>query len=285
MVGRRALGTLAGVLAMTPACAVENSAYGGGDQGSGAGTGGETHAGGSTTGPDRGSTTSTTSKSESGATSDASTTSTSNGPGTTPATTDMPTTCGSTSDDTGGETTGERSGTSDPTRTIEPSAVLLFASDLQNGAFAMGSTVVEAGRDACIDAADEAGFPLQCIWLIPIIATADTGFPELLDAHPGLDEAPLSSVDGNLLAESYEDLVNGAVAQSFEEDVTAHLGEVTDPSFWWGPRAAGEPDCSGWMTTMGNGQALTFDSESSMVLPSMNSCNQQRYLLCACAAE
>lgn len=286
MVGRWVLGALASVLATTPACVVENSAYSGGDQGTGAGTGGETDAGGSTRGPDRGATTSTTSKSESGATSDASTTSTSNGPGTSPTTTDVATTGGTTLDDTGGSTTGERSDTSDPTTTIEPSAVLLFASDVQNGAFAMGSTVVEAGGEACFDAADEAGLPLECIWLIPIIATADTGFPELLDAHPGLDESPLTSVYGDdPLAESYEDLINGAVAQSFEEEVTAHLGGVNDPSFWWGPRAVEEPDCSGWITTAGNGQALTFDSGSSVVFPSMNPCNQQRHLLCACAVE
>lgn len=270
---------------MSPACVVENSAYSGGDQGTGAGTGGEADAGGSTRGPEGGTTTSTTSKSESGATTDASTTSTSNGPGTSPSTTDMPTTRGSTSDDTGGSTTGERSDTSDPTMAIEPTSVLLFASDVQSGAFAMGSTVVEAGGAACFDAADEAGFPLECIWLIPIIATGDTGFAELLDGHPGLGEAPLISVYGDPLAESYESLIDGEVVHNFEDEVTAHLGGVNDPSFWWGPRAAGEPHCSGWMTTAGSGQALTFDSGSPLVYPSMNPCNQQRHLLCACAVE
>ena len=200
-------------------------------------------------------------------------------------TSDTSTTGVVTSGDTGSSTSLDPSDTSDPTLSIEPSAVLLFASNVQSGAFAMESTVAEAGGAACFDAADEAGFVLECLWLVPIIATSEVGFPDLPDGHPGLDEAPLLSLDGDPLADSYEGLVDGVVAETFEDAVTDLIGGANDPSFWWGPREAGEPHCSGWTTTAGNGQALTFDSASSLTLPSANPCNQQRHLLCACAVE
>lgn len=163
---------------------------------------------------------------------------------------------------------------------MEPPVIQLFASQPMLGDFGVAGTLAEAGAARCNMTLRNGTADLECGETFAIIGSNLVSVADLRDEHPELDMYGFEGPDGAPLADTYDAILSGAVAEAFNPSVFAVIGGSPEEVFWWGGGDDASNDCQGWNVTFGEGFARTFQLEGP--IDDGRACNDIAHLLCAC---
>ncbi len=157
--------------------------------------------------------------------------------------------------------------------------IILFGSQPVVGSFAsvMEGNINAVGSEICSGTFEDAGLELGCDDVFPILGWSGQPLPSLHLLQPDLDLRHFEDLEGSVLAEDFQSILDDTVPSDFGARVTAHLQQADSLRFWWGYSDVGDQDCDSWTNPMIDGVARQFAEGDQN-----RACEQEHSLLCAC---
>lgn len=192
----------------------------------------------------------------------------------------------STESSPGTSTEGERDDTSTTDEVAESgdrtelAAITLFASQPMQGDFGVAGPLAEAGAARCNMTLRNGMADLDCAETLAIVGSNLVSVADLDDDNPELAMYVFEGPDGVWLANTYDEVLAGSVAEEFNASVFSMVGGSPEEVFWWGGGDDASNDCQGWNVAFGEGFARSFQLEGPV--DDGRACNNIAHLLCAC---